>query len=222
MKTFAVSMALLLAGLVGGGFYAYHLGVSVHGEAAAHGEKGGSGDHGTEPGGGENNPGAGGQSAKSPSGQAGGEGNGEHEGGNANAGDQTGGEGSVPLANQATGEKSNNQASGTVSGGTAQAQAASVEGNAQAGQEIFAASCAGCHGQQAQGVVGPNLVQGGDAAVNWQFADFRRALLIGETPDGRSLNATMPRYDGTALQPKGQPASDQDIADIQAHLKTLR
>ncbi|AFZ65740.1 cytochrome c2 [Deinococcus peraridilitoris DSM 19664] len=223
-----MSMTLLLALGLGGGYYAYHLGVSAHGEAAVE-----------EPRGGELRPGSGAGPQDGPDGRTeatGGEANGGQaqtgtqnndqageagQAGTDNQGNLTTQPGSVPEANRRSTEQSQNQSSGVVSGGTAEAQNASLEGNAESGETLFNANCQGCHGANAKGVLGPSLVEDGGAA-DWQFADFRRALFRGVTPDGDSLNATMPRYGAVALQPKGQPASDQDLADIQAHLKNLK
>lgn len=226
-------MTLLLALGIGGGFYAYERGVAGHANEVRPG--------------GETRPGSGGGPPEQPSGRTQGEegaqsaaaGASETTTGNAEAGAQAApsspgevtaqnqagqqgkGGGSTSEANRQSAQGSQNQASGIVSGGEAQAQSASLVGNAQNGAQLFNQNCQGCHGANARGVVGPSLVEKGGPA-DWQYADFRRALLQGITPDGDSLNATMPRFGVTPLQPKQQPASDQDVADLQAHLKTLQ
>lgn len=212
-------MTLLVAALLGGGYVAYRAGTAPPpGEAAS------------APVGGENQPGAGGAAPATPTQQTSNQPTGS---GNAaastngtaaasNRGDQQPGKGSVSEANSVSSSApSSNQATGIVSGGEAQAQAGSVVGVAAHGKVLFNANCQGCHGANAKGVVGPSLVEPGGPA-DWQFADFRRTLLKGVTPDGKTLNTTMPRFGVTPLQPKGQPASDQDLADIQAYLKTLQ
>lgn len=141
------------------------------------------------------------------------------------------GKGSTTVANT-TNEAANplnpsgasqNQDQGRVKTDEAAGQAinAAKTGNVGYGKLLFTSNCAGCHGANAQGVVGPSLVaQGGPA--DWQFADFRRALWEGIAPNNTKLNATMPRFGRTPLQPKGQVATDQDLADIQAYIKTLQ
>ena len=210
MRTFAVSMTLLVAGLVGSGYYAYNLGVGQYAGAKKVGGE-------NQPGAAESpQPGPSGQTMAANSGQAGDTGRAAAD----NRGDQKPAQGSVPLANQLSG-KSNNLAKGTVSGGTAQAQSGGPTPVVAHGKTLFSANCQGCHGAAAKGLVGPSLVAAG-GPTGWQFADFRQALLKGVTPDGKTLSAVMPRFGAVALQPKGQPASDQDLADLQAYIKTLR
>ncbi len=214
MRTFAVSMTLLVAGLVGTGYYAYNLGVGKYANEKSVG--------------GENQPGAASGAQPGPNGQTTAEvasGNTGEAGETGRAapdqrGDNKPAQGSVPLANKLSGQ-SNNLATGTVSGGTAQAQSGSLVPVVAHGKTLFNANCQGCHGANAQGLVGPSLVASG-GPTEWQFADFRRALLQGVTPDGKTLSETMPRFGVVALQPKGQPASDQDLTDIQAYIKTLK
>lgn len=214
MRTFAVSMTLLVAGLVGSGYYAYNLGVGKYAGAKSVG--------------GENQPGAAASAQPGPSGQT----TAEAVAGNTGQAGQTGraaadkrgsqqpAQGSVPLANKLAGT-STNLATGTVSGGTAQAQAGGPTPVVAHGKTLFNANCQGCHGANAKGLIGPSLVAAG-GPTEWQFADFRRTLLKGVTPNGETLNATMPRFGVVALQPGGQPASDQDLADLQAYIKTLK
>lgn len=84
-------------------------------------------------------------------------------------------------------------------------------GNAESGQTIFASNCAGCHGAQAQGQIGPSLVTA-DGPKAWTLAQFTTTLREGRTPE-RELAPTMPRF-------SAQQLSDAQIADIQAWIKT--
>lgn len=82
------------------------------------------------------------------------------------------------------------------------------------GVALYAASCAGCHGQQAQGGVGPAL----HAAAAWNSAQFAQAVLNGQAPQ-RPLGAVMPRFASTGMD--GQPPTDAQVAAIHTFLKTL-
>ncbi|THF86853.1 cytochrome c [Deinococcus sp. KSM4-11] len=83
------------------------------------------------------------------------------------------------------------------------------------GQALFASTCAGCHGAQAQGGIGPTL----HAAARWTDTQFARAVLSGQTPT-RELNAVMPRFGSVGLD--GAPATDAQIAAIHTFLSTLK
>lgn len=83
------------------------------------------------------------------------------------------------------------------------------------GQALYATSCAGCHGAQAQGGVGPGLK---DSAA-WSDAEFREAVLHGKAPGGRELAPVMPRFADTGLD--GAPATDEQIDAIHAYIKGL-
>lgn len=90
-------------------------------------------------------------------------------------------------------------------------------GNAAMGQSLASSFCGSCHGVDLGGGTAPpgsNLHNDGMGAGSWSDCDFQRALRMGVTPAGRTLCALMPRYDARTL-------SDQQIADILAHLKTL-
>ncbi|MFC6661939.1 c-type cytochrome [Deinococcus multiflagellatus] len=84
------------------------------------------------------------------------------------------------------------------------------------GQALYAGNCAGCHGAQAEGGVGPGLAD----TKAWTAADFREAVLNGQHPSGRTLGTVMPRFAQTGLD--GAPATDAQIAAIQAYVKTLK
>lgn len=85
-------------------------------------------------------------------------------------------------------------------------------GDPTAGQTVFAGNCAGCHGANAQGQIGPSLVTA-DGPKAWTDAQFLTSLREGKTPQ-RELSAAMPRFS------EGQ-ISDADVANIHAYLKTL-
>jgi cytochrome c553 len=90
-------------------------------------------------------------------------------------------------------------------------------GNAVMGATVAAATCGACHGADLGGGTTPpgqNLHNDGMGAGGWSDCDFQRAVRMGVDPAGRSLCASMPRYAAGQL-------SDQQLADILAHLKTL-
>jgi mono/diheme cytochrome c family protein len=71
-----------------------------------------------------------------------------------------------------------------------------LDGDADAGAEVFGSSCAGCHGADGGGGSGPNL-QGEDEAE-----DVAEMVLTGD--------GSMPAFDGEL--------SDQEIADVVAYV----
>ncbi|RTR27055.1 c-type cytochrome [Deinococcus radiophilus] len=87
----------------------------------------------------------------------------------------------------------------------------SAQGDAAAGQEIFAGSCGGCHGAQGQGGIGPAMTEN---ANGWDLTGFTQTLREGVTPDGRELAPTMPRFSEAQL-------SDADVANIHAWVQSL-
>lgn len=115
-------------------------------------------------------------------------------------------EGGMQQEGAATAEAS---AEGGAAGGAAPEAAA---GNAEAGQTVYVGNCAACHGPNGQGQIGPSLV-GEDGPKGWTLAQFTATLREGKTPD-RQLSAAMPRYAETQI-------SDDQIADLQAYIKTL-
>lgn len=96
----------------------------------------------------------------------------------------------------------------------AEAAASSTDpaGDPGNGGAVFASNCAGCHGANAGGNIGPALTTA-DGPKSWTLAEFTLALRQGKTPE-RELNATMPRFSETQL-------TDEQIADVQAYIKTL-
>lgn len=83
------------------------------------------------------------------------------------------------------------------------------------GGALYAASCAGCHGADAGGALGPAL----RASAAWSGADFTQAVLEGRTPDGRTLGAVMPRFAAAGLD--GAPPTQAQLDALHAYLKTL-
>lgn len=102
---------------------------------------------------------------------------------------------------------------------TAAAPAAPAAPSAEHGQQLFASTCAGCHGPQGAGV--PHL--GKDLQTSKFAAGLSDAQLADFITQGRAtsdpLNTTH-----VAMPPKGgNPAlSSQDIADIVAYIRQLQ
>lgn len=130
------------------------------------------------------------------------------------AGQQEGGmqeEGAATPEASAEGE--GEAATGEATEGAPAGEAApEAAGNAEAGQAVYVGNCAACHGPNGQGQIGPSLV-GEDGPKNWTLAQFTATLREGKTPD-RQLSAAMPRYAETQI-------SDEQVADLQAYIKTL-
>lgn len=91
----------------------------------------------------------------------------------------------------------------------AAANASAPAGNAEEGKTKFAGTCAGCHGANAEGGVGPALA----ATKTWTDAQFMTALREGRSPE-KNLSAVMPHF--TSAQ-----VTDAEVAGIHAYLKTL-
>lgn len=85
-------------------------------------------------------------------------------------------------------------------------------GDPSNGRAVFISNCAGCHGANGGGNIGPALTTA-DGPKSWTLAEFTLSLRQGKTPE-RELNSTMPRYSETQL-------TDEQIADLQAYIKTL-
>jgi menaquinol-cytochrome c reductase cytochrome b/c subunit len=75
-----------------------------------------------------------------------------------------------------------------------------LEGDPVAGQALYVDNCAGCHGDDAQGASGPNIVN--ESAEGEEFVEV---VLSGEEE--------MPAFDGDL--------EDQEIADILAYVQAL-
>lgn len=97
--------------------------------------------------------------------------------------------------------------------------ATTMAGDAAAGKELYAATCAACHGPEGEGVVG----LGKDMTVSTFIAERTDAELVAFLKEGRGpddpLNTT-----GVAMPPKGgNPAlTDAQLADIVAHVRELQ
>lgn len=83
------------------------------------------------------------------------------------------------------------------------------------GRALYAGNCAGCHGAQAQGGVGPGLT----AVGGWTLADFGRAVLQGQAPGGRTLSPVMPHFAQTGLD--GAPPTEEQLGALHEYLKGL-
>ncbi|ABF44958.1 cytochrome c, class I [Deinococcus geothermalis DSM 11300] len=99
-----------------------------------------------------------------------------------------------------------------VSDSTAAAVASANAGDTAQGLKLFTANCAGCHGAQAQGGVGPAL-NTATGPGSWMIAQFQAAVREGHAPD-RELGPVMPRFTTAQI-------SDEDLTDIYAYLKSL-
>lgn len=102
---------------------------------------------------------------------------------------------------------------GTGSGAVVAATPASATPD---GQALFAGNCAGCHGAQAEGGVGPAL----STAAGWAKADFKQAVLNGVAPGGRALAPVMPHFAQTGLD--GAPATDAQLEAIHMFIQGVK
>lgn len=134
---------------------------------------------------------------------------GQQEGGMQEGGMQEEGAATPEASAEGEGEAATGEATEGAPAGEAAPEAA---GNAEAGQAVYVGNCAACHGPNGQGQIGPSLV-GEDGPKNWTLAQFTATLREGKTPD-RQLSAAMPRYAETQI-------SDEQVADLQAYIKTL-
>jgi mono/diheme cytochrome c family protein len=91
--------------------------------------------------------------------------------------------------------------------------------SAEHGRQLFAATCAGCHGPQGQGI--PHL--GKDLQTSKFVAGLNDAQLADFITQGRAVNDPL-NTTHVPMPPKGgNPAlSTQDIADIVAYLRQLQ
>lgn len=104
---------------------------------------------------------------------------------------------SAPAGETATGS----EAAGSEAAATGNA------GNAESGQTYFASNCAGCHGANAEGGMGPKL----EPAAGWTLAQFGSAVHEGKAPE-KELSAVMPRFSKEQL-------NDTQLADVHAYLQ---
>ncbi|MBX8465509.1 cytochrome c [Deinococcus sp. RIT780] len=217
-NTFAVSMTLLLALTLGGSFTAYRAATSAHHEETH------SKDEGHSEGGEKEGASRPSESAPSPdsaatgaAGEAGalGDVEADNEGGvqaGENGAVQDTGEdttGSTPAASQDGTATDTDPAGATGQEPDETAAAAETQGDSTAGGDSYATSCAGCHGAEGQGGIGPAL----EKVNEWTLAQFTTVLREGKTPE-RELGAVMPRFTDAQL-------TDSDVANVYAFIKTL-
>lgn len=82
------------------------------------------------------------------------------------------------------------------------------------GKAIYTANCAGCHGPQAKGAVGPSLKD----AASWKYDLFKRAVLTGVDNQGKALKPMMPHFGTTGFA--GKKPTDAQLKALQAFIKT--
>jgi mono/diheme cytochrome c family protein len=90
-------------------------------------------------------------------------------------------------------------------------------GDAKLGKVIFSNNCQGCHGDKAQGGVGPKLA--GEVG-SWKFDIFKRALMKGIDDHGKALKAPMPNFSQVGFG--GKKPTDKQLMDLHAYLKTFK
>lgn len=95
---------------------------------------------------------------------------------------------------------------------------AAASGDATHGGELFAATCATCHGPDAAGLpnLGANLINNEFVASN-SDAEMVEFITVGRAADdpANTVGVAMPPRGGNPL------LTDQDLADIVAFLRTL-
>lgn len=115
-------------------------------------------------------------------------------------------------ATDTTSGDSSTQADGGDSGDS------SSSGDVAAGEEVFAGTCAACHGADGTGVQGL-----GKSFVDSQFvADTSEADLVAFVKTGRPASDPA-NTTGVDMPPKGgNPSlSDEDLADVVAYIKSI-
>ena len=102
--------------------------------------------------------------------------------------------------------------------GAAEDGAEDIEGDVDAGEEIYAATCASCHGADAEGVEGVGKPLAGSAYV----AEISSGDLVILVTDGRPADHP-DNTTGILMPPKGgNPAlTDEDIVNVVAYIKSL-
>jgi mono/diheme cytochrome c family protein len=88
------------------------------------------------------------------------------------------------------------------------------------GKTIFTENCASCHGDNAKGGSGPNLV---DDASKWSRKLFQRAVLSGVDDNGKPLKSAMPHWKEVGFHNAlGKPPSLAEINAIQDYLRKIK
>ena len=88
------------------------------------------------------------------------------------------------------------------------------------GKTIFQENCAKCHGDNAKGGSGPNLV--GDAS-KWSRKLFQRAVLMGIDDHGKPLESAMPHWKLVGFNnDQGKPPTKAEINAIQDYLRKIK
>ncbi len=205
-NTFAVTATLLAAFVIGGSMLAYNRGTASHhgAETETHGAANTAGSHETtantdshEAGTTTAEPAQEGDAPVAGSTVDGSEA-GETPAGNPEPVSSTDA-GAVAGATGATGEEPNQTAS-----------AAELEGDETAGGKTFASSCAGCHGAEGKGGVGPAMTK---EANTWTLEQFTSAVREGKAP-GRDLGAMMPHFTASQL-------TDTDLLNLHKYVQGL-
>lgn len=210
-NTFAVSMTLLLALTLGGSIAGFRLATAPHEEKAPTAEQGAISESAPSP----NSAATGSAGPSTAQGDVVAENEGGTQGGEngavAGAGGAAGGTGN---AENSTTEPAGGRATGGETGQQPVETAAAAEpaGDAEAGQTLFVGNCAGCHGAEGGGGVGPALTTA-DGPKAWTNAQFLTTLRQGKTPE-RELSAAMPRF-------SPQQLSDSDVTNIHEYIKSL-
>lgn len=83
------------------------------------------------------------------------------------------------------------------------------------GRSLYASNCAGCHGSQGEGGMGPALA----ASVAWKNEEFANAVLEGKTSQ-KELSPVMPRFASIGLD--GEAATAEQMKSIQEYLASLK
>jgi mono/diheme cytochrome c family protein len=87
------------------------------------------------------------------------------------------------------------------------------------GKKLFQENCAICHGDHAQGKIGPKLV--GDSS-KWSNRLFERGVLHGIDDENKKLKPPMPVWQNSSFKSDaGQPPSKQEVDAIHHYLQTL-
>ncbi len=88
-----------------------------------------------------------------------------------------------------------------------------------AGKAIYTTNCAGCHGANGQGGVGPGLKD----AAGWTPAIFARAIQNSVDDNNKPFKAPMPHWGKSGFAgDHGKAPTPAEIKSLQGYLKTLK